>query len=135
MRGRALCVAAALALSGCAGKPATIGTYQPAAGVNEVLRGPIAAAPGHELVTGDLVMAPGAEIPPHYHHGEEFIYVLGGSAVLERPGVPSLTLTSGQSLRIAPGTVHWGQAGPQGLRAVASWVVPDGKPLRVPVRP
>lgn len=133
MRGRPFCVAAAITLAGCTGTPSPIATYQPTTGVNEVLRGPIGAAPGHELVIGDLVMAPGFEIPAHFHHGEEFLYVIGGSAILERPGLPSVTMGAGQSIRIPPGTVHSGRVGADGLRAVSSWVVPNGKPLRVPV--
>ena len=134
MRGAALCTAAGLVLGGCAGAVTSISTYQPAPGVTEIMRGPIAAAPGHQLVTGDIVMPPGAPIPPHYHHGEEFLYVIGGSTILSRPGLPDVTLTPGEGLRIPPGTVHSGRAGPEGLRAVSSWVVPDGKPLREAVR-
>lgn len=120
-------------LAACAAADSRIATYQPAQGSNEVLRGPIQAAPGHELVVGDLVMPAGSEIPRHYHHGEEFLYVIGGSAVVSRPGAPDVTLRPGQGLRIAPGTVHWGRAGPDGVRAVASWVAADGQSLRVPV--
>lgn len=120
-------------LAACADSNARIPTYQPAQGSNEVLRGPIEAAPGHELIVGDLVMGAGGTIPRHYHHGEEFLYVIGGSAVVSRPGVPDVTLESGQGLRISPGTVHWGRAGPEGVRAISSWVATNGKPLREPV--
>lgn len=121
------------ALAACAAPDSRISTYQPAQGSNEVLRGPIQAAPGHQLVVGDLVMPAGGTIPRHYHHGEEFLYVIGGSAVVSRPGAPDVTLLPGQGLRIPPGTVHWGRAGPDGVRAIASWVAADGQPLRVPV--
>mgnify|MGYP005851073561 CR=1 FL=1 len=124
---------AALALAGCAsGRPA-IPVYAPPAGINEVLAGPIDAAPGHSLIVGDLNMPAGAEIPRHYHHGEEFLYVIGGSATVSRPGAPDVVLGPGQGVRIAPGVVHWGRAGAEGVRAVSSWVATDGKPLRVPV--
>ena len=130
---RAAFVLAALALGGCASSPATIATYQPATGSNEVLRGAIEAAPDHDLVVGDLVAPAGSPIPRHYHHGEEFIYVLGGSATVSRPGTADVTLRAGDSIRIAPGVVHWGMAGDEGVRAITSWVQPEGRPLRVPV--
>ena len=119
-----------LLLAGCASAERAIPVYAPPQGATQVLQGPIAAAPGHSLIVGDLNMAPGAEIPRHYHHGEEFLYVIGGSAVVSRPGVPDVTLGPGEALRIAPGTVHWGRSGPDGVRAVSSWVQVDGKALR-----
>ena len=131
---RSLAGFACLALAACAsGGGGDIATYQPATGVNEVLRGDIAAAPGHELVVGDLVLGPDAEVPRHYHYGEEFIYVIGGSVTLFRPGLPDLVLQAGDAVRIAPGTVHRARTGPDGLRAVSNWVAVEGKPLRVPV--
>lgn len=127
-------IALAAGLGGCASPaPQGVAVYQPKSGISEVLSGPILAAPGHHLVTGDLNIPAGAPIPRHYHHGEEFLYILGGSTVIVREGQGEMTLLPGQGVRIAPGTVHWGKAGPQGLRAVSSWVVPDGQPLRVAV--
>lgn len=130
--------AALLALLPCLAACTTAGggaiaTYQPPVGSNEVLRGPIEGAPGHELVVGDLVFGPGSPIPRHYHHGEEFIYVIGGESVVSRPGVPDVVLRPGDALRIPPGVVHWGHAGPDGVRAVSSWVAPKGQPMRVDV--
>lgn len=124
----------AAALCGCTlSGHDSVAVYQPARGITEVNSGVIQAAPGHRLVTGDLNIAANSPIPRHYHHGEEFLYILGGSTVIVREGMGELMLRPGQGLRIAPGTVHWGKAGPEGLRAVSSWVVPDGQPLRVPV--
>lgn len=117
-------------LAGCASADDRIAVYQPPAGSNQVLAGPIAAAPGHSLIVGDLVMAPGGAIPRHRHLGEEFLYIIGGSATVSREGEPDVTLAAGQGLRIAPGIVHWGKAGGDGVRAVSSWVSVDGQPLR-----
>jgi quercetin dioxygenase-like cupin family protein len=133
MRGTLLLLIASCGIAACSTPGAPIRTYQPAVGSNEVLSGPIAAAPGHSLVVGDLVMPAGGTIPRHYHAGEEFLYVMGGSAVVSRPGVPDITLTAGQGIRIPPGTVHWGSAGPEGVRAISSWVKVDAQPLRTPV--
>lgn len=127
---RALAAVCATALAGCAAAGQTVPVYAPPVGINPVLEGPIAAAPGHALVVGDLNLAADTLIPRHFHHGEEFLYVLGGAATVERAGEASVTLTAGQGLRIAPGTVHWGRAGPDGLRGVSSWVKVEGKPLR-----
>jgi len=118
-----------LPASAIASEP-TIPVYQPPAGSNVVLEGSIANAPELHLVVGDLVMAAGGKIPRHRHSGEEFLYVIGGSATVSREGEPDLVLAPGQSVRIAPGTVHWGTAGPDGVRAVSSWVVVNGQPLR-----
>ena len=133
-----LCSALVAGTSACTAAQADdgrIAVYQPPLGSNQVLTGPIQAAPGHSLIVGDLVTPGGGLIPRHYHAGEEFLYVLGGSTVISREGVPDVTLQAGQGIRIAPGTVHWGQAGPEGVRAVSSWVATDGQPLRVEVKP
>jgi quercetin dioxygenase-like cupin family protein len=127
---RALALPLLALLASCAAR-APLAIYAPPTGSNEVLTGPIEAAPGHSLVVGDLNMPAGAVIPRHYHAGEEFLYVIGGSAVVSRQGLPDVTLTPGQGLRIAPRLVHWGRAGPTGVRAVSSWVKVDGQPLRV----
>ncbi|MCB2087611.1 MAG: cupin domain-containing protein [Sphingomonadaceae bacterium] len=119
-------------LSGCASLPAAGGQAiltQPQ-GVNLVLEGAIEAAPGYHLVMGDLVMPAGGVIPRHTHSGEEFLYVMGGSATVMRQGEPDLVLQAGQGVRIPAGMVHGGLAGPEGMRGVASWIVKDGQPLR-----
>lgn len=122
-----------LGLAACATNGGKVAVYQPPQGVNQILEGAIEAAPGHSLIVGDLNMRAGADIPRHYHYGEEFIYVLGGSATVSRAGMPDMTLRPGEGLRVAPGVVHWGKAGPGGVRVVSSWVKDDAKPLREPV--
>ena len=104
--------------------------YDAPQGINQVLEGPIEFDPGHSLIVGDLNMPASAAIPRHYHYGEEFLYVLGGSATVSRAGMADVVLEPGKGLRIAPGVVHWGKAGPQGVRAVSTWVKDDTKPLR-----
>ncbi|ANY19119.1 Cupin domain protein [Tsuneonella dongtanensis] len=126
-------LAATVLLAGCAsGVSPTrpVAVHVPPVGINPVLEGPIAAAPGHALVVGDINLAPGAAIPRHRHAGEEFLYVIGGSATLSRAGEADLVLAAGDGVRIAPDSAHWGTAGPQGLRAISSWLLLPGRPLR-----
>ena len=130
-----LAALALLATAACAGTPKPVPVRTPPAGINQVLEGPIASDPGHSLILGDLNMPPGAEIPRHYHHGEEYIYVLGGSATVSRAGLPDVTLGPGDTVIVAPGVVHWGKAGPEGLRSISAWVKDDTKPLREAVAP
>ncbi len=115
--------------------PQSVAVYAPPPGINQVLEGPMASNPGHSLIVGDLNMAPGAEIPRHFHHGEEFIYILGGSAKVSRAGQPDVELGVGESVIITPGLVHWGTAGPEGMRAISVWVKDDTRPLREMVAP
>jgi quercetin dioxygenase-like cupin family protein len=111
----------------------TIAIYQPPVGSTPVLEGPIEAAPGHHMVLGDLVATPGMVIPRHKHSGEEFLYVIGGSGTVSIEGQADVVLRPGQGIRMAPGVVHGGMAGPEGMRAVSSWVVVNGQPLRTAV--
>ncbi|MXO70639.1 cupin domain-containing protein [Alteraurantiacibacter buctensis] len=123
----------ALALAACSTAPAgpqSVAVYDPPPGINQVLEDRIAAAPGHSLIVGDLNMGPGAPIPRHFHHGEEYIYLIGGSATVSRAGQPDLQLGPGQSVTIAPGVVHWGTAGPEGMRGISVWIKDDDHPLR-----
>jgi quercetin dioxygenase-like cupin family protein len=139
---RAFALLLAVALAGCTGAgtarvaggapTGAIATYEPPPGINEVLEGAIEAAPGHELVMGDLVIAPGGAIPRHFHAGEEFIYVLGGTTTVARTGHPEVVLGPGEGVRVAPGVIHWGNAGPQGARIISAWVKPVDGPLRIP---
>ena len=124
-----------LGLAGCASSGGSVAVYAPPLGINQVLEGQIAAAPGHSLILGDLNMPAGAEIPRHYHHGEEYIYVIGGSATVSRAGHPDVTVGPGDSVVIAPGVVHWGKAGAEGLRSISAWVKDDARPLREAVEP
>ena len=126
--------ASAFLLTACAAgaEAESIAVPEPPTGANLVLEGNIESAPEHYLVMGDLVLGAGATVPRHIHSGEEFLYVLGGSATLYRDGMPDLVLKAGGGVRIAPGLPHSAIAGPDGLRAVASWIVANGKPLREP---
>ena len=130
MKVRSLAVLVSSVLAGCTATSRDIEVVRPPVGANEVFEGRVAAAPGHSLVMGDLVLPPDGAIARHRHSGEEFLYVLGGSAVVSRLGEADVTLEAGQAIRIAPGVVHWGRAGPLGVRAVASWIKMDGQPLR-----
>lgn len=105
---------------------------QPAPGSNEVFREALSAAEGHELIVADLALGPDAVGEAHSHPWEEYLYVLGGSAVLEVEGMEQRTLAAGESVVIPAKTVHTPRAGPEGIRAIVIRVHDEGDPVSIP---
>src|SRR5688572_33089904 len=55
--------------------------YPPPPGSNEVLRSTLAGTPGVEVIISDVVIPPNGQVARHYHPGEEFLYLIEGSAI------------------------------------------------------
>lgn len=102
-------------------------------GSNEMLRAPIAAAPELEVLISDVIIPAGAEVPRHYHPGEEFVYVIEGSAVHVEEGKEDRVIAAGDAMVIPPEAVHAPRGGPKGARAVVFRVHVEGQPERIPV--
>ncbi len=105
-------------------------SHKPAPGSNEMLRAPVAAAPGIEVIISDVVIPPNASVPWHYHPGEEFVYVIEGAAVHVEDGKPDRTVRAGDSLVIPPRARHAPRGGPEGARAIVFRVHVAGEPER-----
>lgn len=103
------------------------------AGSNEMLRAPITAAPELEVLISDVIIPPGHEVPRHYHPGEEFVYVIEGSAIHIEEGKDDRLIEAGDAMVIAPEAVHAPRGGPNGARAVVFRVHVKGQPERIPV--
>lgn len=127
------------ALSACAGtapapQPAACqDTGRPPPGSNLVLRAPLTVAEGLEVIISDVVIPPGAQVPAHYHPGEEFLYVLEGSAIQVEQGLEPFELAAGTGYVIAPEARHAPIGGPAGGRAIVFRVHVAGKAERIPV--
>ncbi len=105
---------------------------QPAYGANAVFHEALSAAAGHELIVTDLSLGPDAVGEAHFHPWEEYLYVLGGSAVLDIEGLEPRTLVAGETFVIPPNTVHTPRAGPEGIRAMVIRVHDEGDPVSLP---
>jgi len=103
----------------------------PPPGSNQMLRAPITVADGLEVIISDVVIPPNATVPRHYHPGEEFLYVLEGSAVHVEEGKPDRILRAGDTYVIPPRAIHAPRGGPDGARAVVFRVHVEGAEERI----
>ena len=100
-------------------------------GSNEMLRSAIAAADGLEVIISDVIIPAGATVPRHYHPGEEFVYVIEGSAIHVEEGKPDQVLSAGDAMVIPPQARHSPIGGPEGARAIVFRVHTAGSPERI----
>ena len=104
---------------------------RPPPGSNEMLRSPLSALPGAEVIISDVVIPPNAQVARHYHPGEEFLYVIEGSAIHVEEGKPDRELKVGDSYTIPPRAIHSPRGGPEGARAIVFRVHVAGQPERI----
>jgi quercetin dioxygenase-like cupin family protein len=102
------------------------------AGSNEMLKAPVEAAPNLEVVISDVIIPPNSQVPGHYHPGEEFAYVIEGSAVHVEQGKPERPVGAGEAFVIPPNAVHAPRGGPDGARAIVFRVHVKDRPERIP---
>ena len=107
--------------------------YPPPPGSNEVLRSMLAGTPGVEVIISDVVIPPNGQVPRHYHPGEEFLYVIEGSAIHVEEGKPDLPLRAGDSYAIPPRAIHSPRGGAEGARAIVFRVHVAGQLERIDV--
>jgi quercetin dioxygenase-like cupin family protein len=100
----------------------------------ELRRADLTGSEGTEVIMTLLKAAPGARLPRHVHHGDEFLYVIRGGAIEE---------AGGKVTRFEPGaTLHFPRAMPHGgfvvvgeetIEVITTHIVDKGKPFAVPV--
>ncbi len=99
-------------------------------GSNEMLRAAIEAADGLEVIISDVIIPPNAEVPRHYHPGEEFVYVIEGSAIHVEEGKEDRLVMAGEAFTIPPEAIHAPRGGPDGARAIVFRVHVEGRAER-----
>ena len=103
-----------------------------AVSVENLLRTELQVAEGVEVIVSVIEIGPGFTLPKHYHPGEEFVYVLEGSAVLWQQGKPDVTLGAGEIYRIPLAQVHTAMTGASSAKAIVFRVHQKGEPERIP---
>lgn len=93
----------------------------------------LASAPGNDGVLVLAELAAGGSAPRHTHPGEEFVYVLEGTATFDMAGQPLLAIKAGDSFVIPPNTPHVAKnTGNAPLKLLSTYVIPTGKALATP---
>ena len=96
-----------------------------------MLRAPITVSDGLEVLISDVVIPPNGTVPLHYHPGEEFLYIIEGSAIHRQDGIEDLPMKAGDTYVIPPEASHSPIGGPDGARAIVFRVHVKDQPERI----
>jgi quercetin dioxygenase-like cupin family protein len=91
----------------------------------------LVGAKGMEAILVLRDVPPGGESSKHTQPGNEIVYILEGSAILEVQGKPPVTLKAGQAFQTVAGEVHnvKNASGSARTKALAFYVAKKGTPL------
>jgi quercetin dioxygenase-like cupin family protein len=87
--------------------------------------------PGIEVIVSRVQIPANTSLPKHWHPGEEFVYVLEGSATLWQKGKQDILVRQGEVFKIPLKQVHTAITGDEGVTALVFRVHEKGKPERV----
>lgn len=95
----------------------------------------IPTAVSTHVVTSRTMFAPGAGTGWHFHPGQDFVYVVQGSLIMEARGVAPVAINAGDTYVTPAKQVHRASNPSKSVQAVAIAVsiVPDGEEASVPV--
>jgi quercetin dioxygenase-like cupin family protein len=86
-----------------------------------------------EVIVSYVEAPAGYELKKHYHPGEEFGYVIEGSATVWFKDMPEIVLNKGEIAKIPLEAVHTMIPGPDGIKILVFRVHKKGEPLRINV--
>jgi quercetin dioxygenase-like cupin family protein len=97
----------------------------------ELQRNTLSNISGQQGVMYKAVIVPGGKAPKHTHPGDEFLYVLKGTLIVEAEGKAPLTLNAGDSLYQMKGMPHTARNGSttEPVEALVFLIVGYGMPL------
>jgi quercetin dioxygenase-like cupin family protein len=99
-------------------------------GSQTVLRTPLEAAGGFEVIVQDSYFAANATLPRHYHPGEEHTYIIEGEITLIEDGKEDRLMHAGETFTVGAGKIHAAKTGAVAARAITVRVHPVGSPER-----
>ncbi len=99
--------------------------------VDTLLKTELEGVDDTEVVVTYAEFPPHTTLPKHWHPGEEFAYVLEGSATLWQEGKPDTLTKKGDVVKVPPKQVHTAITGDEGVKLVIFRVQEKGQPERV----
>jgi quercetin dioxygenase-like cupin family protein len=88
---------------------------------------------GTEVIVSRVTIPPNTSLPKHWHPGEEFAYILEGSAILWQKGKEDIVGKPGDVLKVPLKQVHTAITKDEGATILVFRVHEQGQPERVPV--
>jgi quercetin dioxygenase-like cupin family protein len=112
-----------------------LSAQQPEIKRTEVLRTDLPGVQGKEAVVFMAEIPPGVVTGKHRHPGNELIYVLEGSYILEVEGKGPITLKAGDARHAPPGEVHAAKSlgSTRPSKVLVFLLAEKGQPLAIPV--
>lgn len=101
----------------------------PAPAVEALLHEPLQDIKSHNVMMSRVSIPPGANIPPHFHPSEEFLYVIKGSMTLKIEEQADIHLQAGSAQKIPARAVHTGINHNEHSEIIVFRVHPKGKPV------
>ena len=86
-----------------------------------------------EVVVSHVEIPANTALPKHWHPGEEFVYVLGGSYVLWQKDKPDVHLKKGDVFKVPLKQIHTAKTEEEGATILVFRVHEMGQPVRVNV--
>ena len=96
-----------------------------------LLQSALEGVDGTEVIVSRVTIPPHTSLPKHWHPGEEFIYVVEGSATLWQEGKDDVVAKPGDVLKVPLKQVHTAITADVGTTIVVFRVHEQGKPERV----
>ncbi len=113
------------------GLPINVSAQEAPVQAEGLINSPITTAPEHDLLMTRVHIAPNTILPMHSHPTEEFLYILGGEAILRIVGRDDQLLTAGEAVVIPAGDIHTAVTHASEAIALTTRVQPKGQPVRI----
>ncbi len=111
--------------------PGTAATPPSAPKLENLLSAVLEGVEGTEVIVSRVTIPPHTSLPRHWHPGEEFAYVLEGSAVLWQEGKEDIVGRPGDVLLVPLKQVHTALTSDEGAVILVFRVHEQGQPERI----